>query len=87
MEKRIGTVLLLIDHREEIDKLNLILGDHQQLIIARQGIPLHNRRYNLISLIIEGSTDEIGSLTGKLGRLEGIYVKSAVINKKLENRP
>jgi hypothetical protein len=34
---------------------------------------------SLINLVVEGTTDEIGSLTGQLGKLEGIEVKSAVL--------
>ena len=35
--------------------------------------------YSIISVIFEGTTDEIGSLTGQLGRIEGIEVKSALL--------
>lgn len=31
---------------------------------------------NCISLIIEATTDELGALTGKLGMLPGVRVKS-----------
>ena len=35
--------------------------------------------YSIISVIFESTTDEIGSLTGQLGRIEGIEVKSALL--------
>ena len=38
------------------------------MIIGRQGIPLRERSINVISLVLEGDTDRMGSLTGKLGR-------------------
>ena len=44
---------------------------------VRQGFPRGN--YSIISVIFEGTTDEIGSLTGQLGRIEGIEVKSALL--------
>ncbi|NQT57928.1 MAG: hypothetical protein HQ557_02995, partial [Bacteroidetes bacterium] len=31
-------------------------------------------------LVVEGTTDAIGALTGKLGRLEGLQVKSVLTN-------
>ena len=43
----------------------------------RQGFP--RGTYSIISVIFEGTTDEIGSLTGQLGRIEGIEVKSALL--------
>jgi putative iron-only hydrogenase system regulator len=40
------------------------------------GLPLRDKGVHLISLIIDGNTDQIGALTGKLGRIPGIQVKS-----------
>ena len=79
MEKRIGSVLILVKSRDYIGELNAILNKHAFIIIGRQGLQLQNRKINIISLIIEGTTDEIGSLTGQLGRLNGIQVKSVVL--------
>ena len=31
------------------------------------GLPMRNQNIQIITLIIEGTTDEIGALTGKLG--------------------
>lgn len=80
MEKRIGVVAIFIHHKEKAKTLNSVLSEHHDLILARQGLPLRDRGTDLhvISLIIEGTTDQIGALTGKLGRLEGIQVKSVL---------
>lgn len=78
MEKRIGTVLIKIESRENILLLNEIISKHFDIIIARQGLP-HNNVLSIISLILEGTTDQIGSLTGQLGRLKGIQVKSVLL--------
>ncbi|MHC1779886.1 MAG: TM1266 family iron-only hydrogenase system putative regulator [Bacteroidales bacterium] len=78
MEKRIGTVLIKIESRENVQLLNEIISKHFDIIIARQGLP-HNNVLSIISLILEGTTDQIGSLTGQLGRLKGIQVKSVLL--------
>ncbi|GAB1473682.1 hypothetical protein MASR2M69_11230 [Bacteroidota bacterium] len=78
MEKRIGTVLIKIENRESVQLLNEIISKHFDIIIARQGLP-HNNVLSIISLILEGTTDQIGSLTGQLGRLKGIQVKSVLL--------
>ena len=78
MEKRIGTVLIKIENRENVQLLNDIISKHFDIIIARQGLP-HNNVLSIISLILEGTTDQIGSLTGQLGRLKGIQVKSVLL--------
>jgi putative iron-only hydrogenase system regulator len=82
MEKRIGSALILIQDNAEIARLNDILSRHAQIIIGRQGIPLREKKINLISLVLEGTTDEIGALTGQLGRLAGIEIKSVVTKFK-----
>ncbi|HOF19937.1 MAG TPA: hypothetical protein PLO24_01655 [Bacteroidales bacterium] len=81
MEKRIGTVLIRIDSRESVHLLNEIISDHSDIIIGRQGLP---REYSqsIISLVLEGTTDQIGSLTGRIGRLSGIRAKSVLLKNK-----
>jgi putative iron-only hydrogenase system regulator len=78
MEKRIGTALIRIYNRQQVDRLNSILSKHSTLIIGRQGLPRTDGT-SLISLVMEGSTDEIGSLTGQIGRLKGIQIKSVLL--------
>jgi putative iron-only hydrogenase system regulator len=81
MEKRIGTALIQIENTEDIQQLNEIISKHSHIIIGRQGLPRSNR-LSIISLVLEGTTDEIGSLTGQLGRLKGIQIKSVLLKNK-----
>ncbi len=81
MEKRTGSVLIQIENRENVQLLNEIISKHSPIIIARQGLPRSNGQ-SIISLVLEGTTDEIGSLTGQLGRLKGIQVKSVLLKNR-----
>lgn len=79
MERRIGVIGIVVENRKEVsDKLNKILSDHGDIIVGRMGIPYKERGLCVISLIVDGTTDEIGALTGKLGALSGVKVKSAL---------
>lgn len=78
MEQRIGAVIILVNNEGDIQKINSIITEHSELILGRQGIPLRDRSTNVISLVLEGDTDKIGSLTGKLGRLPGVRVRSVL---------
>ena len=78
MGTRIGAVIILVSEGGDIHRINSIITEHSELILGRQGIPLRDRSTNVISLVIEGDTDRLGSLTGKLGRLPGVKVKSVV---------
>lgn len=78
MEKRIGAVIIIVGGSGNIEALNRVLSTHAAMILGRQGIPLRERGLNVISLVLEGTTDELGALTGKLGRLPGIRVRSVM---------
>jgi len=85
MEKRIGTALIVIEDNRDVSRLNQILSNSSAIIIGRQGIPLRERGISIISLVLEGTTDEIGALTGRIGRLNGIEIKSVLIKNKDKN--
>lgn len=78
MEQRIGAVILLVTDEGDIQRINSVISEHSEMILGRQGIPLRDRSINIISLVMEGDTDLIGSLTGKLGRIPGVKVKSVL---------
>ena len=77
-EPRIGAVIVLVTEGSDIQRINALISEHADVILGRQGIPLRDRSTNVISLVVEGDTDRIGSLTGKLGRLTGVRVKSVL---------
>lgn len=83
MEKRIGAAIILIKDKSSTTQLNEIISRHSNIIIGRQGVPLPNKGISVITLIFEGSTDDVGSLTGQIGRLQGLQIKSATL-KSLE---
>lgn len=59
-------------------KINKILSDYGDLIIARTGIPYQQKKCCVITLVVDATTNEIGILTGKLGMIRGVTVKSAM---------
>ena len=79
MEKRIGGAIILIENKKSVPDLNKIITLQSNIIIGRQGIPLRDKEISLISLVLEGTTDEISSLTGKIGKLFGIQIKSVLL--------
>lgn len=85
MEKRIGVLAILVENRDSIPKLNALFTEFNDIVLGRQGLPIKEKNIQIISLIVEGSTDEIGALSGKIGRLAGLQVKS-VLTKFRENQ-
>lgn len=81
MENRIGVVGIVIEDRDFVPQVNSILSEHGEIIVGRMGIPYRDRHVAVISLIVDGTTDDIGSLTGRLGEVTGVSVKSALTKK------
>ncbi|MGI5911609.1 MAG: TM1266 family iron-only hydrogenase system putative regulator [Syntrophomonadaceae bacterium] len=82
MEKRLGVVGIVIEDRSVVPQVNAILSDHADMIIGRMGLPHQTKNVAIISLIVDGSTDDIGAMTGKIGNLKHVTVKSALAKSK-----
>ncbi|WP_069650838.1 TM1266 family iron-only hydrogenase system putative regulator [Caloranaerobacter ferrireducens] len=78
MKNRIGVVGIVIENIENVDKVNSILHDFANIIIGRMGVPYREKNISVISLIVDGTSDEISAMTGKLGKVKGVNVKSAL---------
>lgn len=82
MNTRIGVIAILVEDREQsIPRVNDLLTEFGGLIIGRVGIPYRERGVNIISLTVEGTTDELGALTGRLGTIPGVRTKSLLLTK------
>lgn len=81
MEKRIAVVGIIIEENASVREVNEILGFYNELIIGRMGIPYKEKNLRVISIVIDGSTDDISAITGKLGKLPGVSVKAAISKK------
>lgn len=74
--KRIGYVGIIVEDKKKSEDVNKILSAYGTIIVGRMGIPYGD--IGIITLIVNGTTDEIGAFTGKLGMIKGVSVKSAV---------
>ncbi len=81
-ESRIGVVGIVIEADIHVNQINQILHDHGDIIVGRMGLPnINDRAISVISVVVDGTTDAIGSLTGRLGAVQGVSVKSALSKK------
>lgn len=79
MDKRLGFVGVIIENRKKTAPLvNAILSDLGEIIVGRMGMPYAKKQCSVIVLIVDATTDELGELTGKIGAIEGVSVKSAL---------
>ena len=80
MEKRIGTITILLSDRGRSADVNSVISEFSDIVLCRQGLPFHDRPVAVIALIVEGLPDRINAFTGRLGRIAGVESK-AVLTK------
>ncbi|MGL5244996.1 MAG: TM1266 family iron-only hydrogenase system putative regulator [Sarcina sp.] len=78
MINRVGVIAIVIEDLSSAPIVNEILHNYSYLIMGRMGIPYKEKGVSIISVLVDGNTDEISALTGKLGRIKKVNVKSAI---------
>ncbi|HBN10866.1 MAG TPA: CopG family transcriptional regulator [Ruminococcus sp.] len=81
MEKRIAVIGIIIEDLNVSEKVNDILHEYSSIIIGRMGVPYKEKNISVISVIADAPADVISAVTGKLGKINGVYVKSAISKK------
>jgi len=77
METRVAVISIIVEKTDQIETLNHLLHEYSAYIIGRMGLPYRVKNINLICVALEASQDIINSLTGELGKLDGIAAKAA----------
>lgn len=77
---RVAVMAIIVEDREATEPLNGLLHDYGKYIIGRMGIPYREKGINIISIALDAPQDEISALSGKIGKLRGISVKTAYSN-------
>lgn len=75
METRVALLGIIVEDKEEVEKLNRILHDYAEYIIGRMGIPYNKKNMNVISIVMDAPENQISALSGKIGMLKGITSK------------
>ncbi|MBN2412109.1 iron-only hydrogenase system regulator [candidate division KSB1 bacterium] len=74
---RIGVVAIINqDPNDAYKTINDILHNYSSIIKGRLGLPYKERNLGIITLIVEGDTDQIGAMTGKIGQIANVTVKT-----------
>lgn len=76
METRIALIGIIVDDLTSTERLNSILHEFGQYIVGRMGIPYREKGVSIISVVIDAPNDIISSLSGKLGMLPGVNIKT-----------
>ena len=79
-ETRVAVMGIIVENRESVSVLNQLLHEYGGYIIGRMGLPYKEKGVNIISVAIDAPQDVTAALSGKIGRLDGVSVKTAYSN-------
>ena len=77
METRVALIGVVVENPDAVMPLNALLHEYSSYIIGRMGIPYHAKKLSLISIAVDAPQDVISALSGKLGMLDGVSIKTA----------
>ena len=80
METRVAVMGIIVEEPDAAGELNSLLHQYSSYIIGRMGIPYREKNVNVISIAIDAPQDVISALSGKIGRIRGISIKTAYSN-------
>lgn len=75
-ESRIALAGIIVEDPAAAEEVNRILHDFSQWIVGRMGIPYRSRGVSIISIVLDAPQPVLSSLSGKLGMLNGVSVKT-----------
>ena len=79
MEDRVAVIgAILKDPTRSQSQFNRIVAEYHDLVRGRMGLPLKDKCMSVISITVVGSMDQINTMTGRLGNLDGVTVKTAI---------
>ena len=82
MENRIASISIIVEDTSSVESLNACLHEYGSCIIGRMGLPyqVEGRKIHIISIAVDAPQDVISTLSGRIGKLPGVSVKTACSN-------
>ena len=80
MDTRVAVISIIVSKEEAVERLNTILHNYAKYIIGRMGLPYRTKNVNIICVAVDAPNDAISALSGKLGIIDGVSVKTAYSN-------
>ena len=80
-EKRISVLSIIVERREQAEKLNAYLSEYGEYVIGRMGIPYHEKAVSVICVVLDAPASAVNALTGKIGQLDGVTAKTLFSKK------
>lgn len=80
-ETRVAVISIIVENPDSVNQINEILHAASDNIIGRMGIPYRKKNISIISVVVDADLNIINNISGRLGRLSGVTVKTAYSKK------
>ena len=80
METRVAVMGIIVENTDSVQELNNLLHEYGNYIIGRMGIPYRKKNVNIVSIAVDAPQDMISAMSGKIGKIDGVSVKTAYSN-------
>ena len=80
MQTRIALIAIIVENSDSVAELNALLHQYGEYIIGRMGPPYRTCNVSILSVAVDAPQDVISTLSGKIGKLDGVSVKTAYSN-------
>lgn len=83
--KRIAVIGAVLENPKETQEMfNTIISENMDIVKGRFGLPFPEQGIGVISITVIADMDSINEITGKLGQIPNISVKTAISKKEIE---
>lgn len=74
---RVAVLAVIVEDDNSTPALNHLLSEFSDYVIGRMGVPYRERGVRIISVAVDAPQDRIAALSGRIGSLSGVSVKTA----------
>ena len=83
--RRIAVISAVLDNPKNSQQIfNSIISENADIVKGRFGIPFNEENIGILSITVIAEMDVINELTGRLGQIPDVSVKTAISKREVE---
>ena len=75
-DNRVALLAIIVESPDSVEGINKVLHEYREAVIGRMGIPYKERQISIISVAVDANANTISAMAGKIGKLDGVSVKT-----------
>lgn len=77
---RVAILGIIVEDNSSAEQINAVLHEYSSAVIGRFGLPYRERGISIICIVLDAPQDVINTLSGRIGRLNGVNCKVTYSN-------